>query len=251
MRVWLPLVLALLVTGTANAQSSQEPFPRPAPDFLFGRPRASIGLRGSVNFLRARSDWYDLVSNQLTLDRSSFREPGIAGDVGIFVAPRLEIVAGADFATRTTGSEYRDLVDNNRQPIVQTTRLRQATLTAGVRVPLLPRGRDISSLAWIPSRWVPYAGGGAGALYYELRQWGDFVDIQDYSVFPQLFLSQGWTPLGYVNGGVDVGLLRHLNLTIDGRYQWARATLRPDVFQGFDRHDLAGFRVSTGINVIF
>jgi hypothetical protein len=46
-----------------------------SPDFLFGRPEGSIGVRGSWVFARAGSDWYDFVTDQLTIDTKDFDAP--------------------------------------------------------------------------------------------------------------------------------------------------------------------------------
>jgi hypothetical protein len=39
-------------------------------------------------------------------------------------------------------------------------------------------------------------------------------------------------------------------MTLEGRYLWAAAKLGRD-FQGFDPIDLAGFKLSAGMNVLF
>ena len=222
-----------------------------SPDFLFGRPRGSVGIRGSLTIPRAESDWYDLVTREFTIDRGDFKAAGISADVGIAVRPQVEAVIGVDFAGRSLASEYRNFVDDDRLPIVQTSRLLQTGITGGVRVALTPSGRNISEFAWIPARLIPYVGGGAGMVYYELKQRGDFVDIADFSVFSDVFESTGWAPAVYLNGGVDVQLLRRLYLAVDVKYQWAESDLNGREWQNFEPLDLSGVRISTGINVLF
>ena len=112
------------------------------------------------------------------------------------------------------------------------------------------RGREVSRYAWIPSAFVPYVGGGAGFMHYQLKQYGDFVDFADLSVFTDYFSSDGYAPSAHVFGGTDVQLYRILFLTFEGRYVWANAKLGKD-FIDFDPIDLAGFRLSTGVNVRF
>jgi hypothetical protein len=255
LRLLAILGMVALPAPAVAGEDAPEPFAAPAqrssPDFLFCAPRASVCVRGSWTILRARSDWYDSVTRQLTVDRHDFRSGGITGDVGIALAPRLDALVAIDYASRTTPSEYRFLVDNNRQPINQTTMIRHTGVTAGVRFALTERGRAVSALAWIPRRWTPYVGGGGGVLYYELRQWGDFVDIQDSSVFFDVFESKGWAPTAHVNGGADMHLAGHVWLTFDARYQWARPELDTRTWKGFEPLDLAGLRFSTGLNVLF
>ena len=242
----MPLAAAAEDPPAADAQVARNP----APDFLFGRPHTSIGVRGSYTFTRAGSDWYDFVTDQLTLDKGDFGSGGIVGDVGINLTPRLELVFGADYASTTSDSEFRDFVDNLRLPINQTTNLRQATVTGGVRFALTERGRELSSLAWVPRRFVPYVGAGGGALWYRVRQYGDFVDFQDFSIFTDQLESSGWTPAGYVSGGGDLHVHRHIYITVDARYLWAAKQLEQP-WTGFDRLDLTGLRFSTGMNVTF
>ena len=250
------LVVALACPAYAGEGDPQDPSRQQgvarqgSPDFLFGRPKVSIGFRGSLNVPRAESDWYTFVTDQLTIDRGDFRSAGIVGDVGVSVAPRLEAVFGGDFTSRTTTSEYRHFAENGL-PILQNTRLMQTGITGGVRFSLSDPGRPISSLAWIPAKWIPYVGGGGGAVYYEMSQAGDFVDVADFSIFTDVFDSNGWAPMGYLNGGVHMQLARRLYLTVDARYQWAESGLDEDDWQNFEPLDLTGLRFSTGINVIF
>jgi hypothetical protein len=222
----------------------------PAPDFLFGRPKINVGLRGAFTFGRARSDWYEFVTDQLTLDRNDFRSAGLAGEVGLAINPRLEVVFGADFSRLAADSEFRHWLDNNRLPISQTTTIRQATLSIGARLALMDRGRELSSLAWVPRRVVPYVGAGAGTLWYKVVQTGDFVDFQDLSIFYDILESTGRTPMAYVHGGADLHLVRMVYATFDVRYQWAAPDLNTP-WTGFEPLDMAGARISTGINLAF
>jgi hypothetical protein len=240
----IALVLFAAVPGTTAAQAS-------SPDFMFKPPRFSISVRGSWDFLRTGSDWFDFVEKQLTLDRNDFALNGISGDVSFRVRPRFDLVAGVDYLRRTTGSEYRDFVDNNRQPIEQNTRLREASITGGVRYALRERGRAIGSLAWLPTRVVPYVGGGFGVLVYDLNQYGDFVDFVDFSVFGTGLPSSGATPLYYADGGAEIQLIKHLYLSIDARYKWAHSELDEPAWTGFEPLDLGGVRLSTGATLTF
>lgn len=246
-------VLLLGMTGPAAAWAQGRlppPNPRPAPDFFFGEPNGSFAIRSSWLFPRAGSDWYDFVTDQLTLETGDFIAPALALDVNITAAPRVEAVFGFEWSMSETRSEYRRFVDNNRLPIEQTTRVRQVNLSGSVKVPLLSRGREISQLAWIPRRVVPYAGAGAGMLWFDVQQNGDFVDFVDLSVFTDIFRSRGWTPSGHVLGGVDVRLIRRLFVTVDARYLWAAGDLGQE-WINFDPIDLAGARVSAGVNLVF
>jgi opacity protein-like surface antigen len=245
----------LVAPGLAHARQQQEqttavrPIDRTA-DFLFGRPNTSVGIRGSWIFAGAGSDLFDFITRQLTLDKRNFNTPAFAADVAFNVSSRLQVEAGFEFSRMEQGSEYRDFVDNNLLPIEQTTSLNATHIMGGVRYALSPRGREISRLVWIPSKVVPYVGAGAGVVYYQFRQYGDFVDFVDNSVFYESFNADGWAPTAHVFGGVDVQLHRGLYVSIQGRYTKAAGGLSPD-FIDFDPIDLSGFRLSAGINVLF
>ena len=230
--------------GQANAPQ------RAAPDFLFGTPRGSIGLRGSWLFARADSDLFDFVQQHLTVDKKDFNAPMIGLEGAVAITPRIDVQFGAEFSQAHKESEYRDFVDNRLLPINQETTLRERNLFGSVRFSLVPRGRTISRYAWVPRSVTPFVGAGAGALWYKFEQSGDFVDFVDLSVFKDYFSSSGFAPSAHVFGGTDLHLYRILFLSIEGRYVWANAKLGKD-FIDFDPIDLAGFRLSTGFHVLF
>lgn len=248
----LLIVLAGPVPATGEDQAPP-PGPAaspPAPDFFFGRPKGSVSVRGSWLFARAGSDIFDFVTEQLTLERGAFSAPSVAADLAFTLTRRLDLVIGVDRSASSTPSEYRDFVDNNRQPITQKTDLRVYNTTASVRLLLADRGRGVSRFAWIPNTVTPYVGGGVGAVKYRFRQSGDFVDAVTLRVFSSLLESEGWTASVHAMGGVDVRLFRKLYLTAEGRYVFAAADLGED-FSGFDPIDLSGFRAGAGIRVTF
>jgi hypothetical protein len=238
------LIASLSGAGVAGAQ------PQGDPDFLFGRPRGSIGVRGGWLLERADSDLFTFVQEQLTVEPGDFDAPTIAFDVGVAAGSRTEAVFGVEFGGTTIRSEYRAFVDNDRLPITQATRLRQANLSGSLKLALTPRGRQVGSIAWVPNAVVPYVGAGAGALWYQFQQSGDFVDFLDLSVFGDTFESSGWAPSGHVFAGVDVKIARRLYLTGEGRYLWSQAELGPD-FSSFDPIDLTGVKLTAGINYLF
>ena len=250
MRLWLPVILVLTLAGTTYAaEQDPPPPPRPAPDFLFGRPSGTLGLRVGWLSSHSGSDWYDFVTDQLTIDRKNFNGPGIGTDLGITITPRVDVMVGFDYSQSTTASEYRRFVDNNRLPIEQTTLLRGANISGGVKFALTERGREVGRLAWVPRKVVPFIGAGGGAMWFQVKQSGDFVDYVDLSVFTDVFESKGWAPTAHAFGGVDVRVLRRAYVTFDARYTWASGNLGPDWID-FDPIDLSGLRLSAGFNFI-
>ena len=239
------VAIAAMPTMVA-AQTGPRPVTPAAPgDFLFARPKAEVGVRVGWSFNRGGSDWYDFITDQLTLDQSDFNAFALASDVGVWLTGRFTAVGGVEYTHTNPGSEYRRFVDNNRQPINQSTRLNVVHATGGIKYALLDRGRAIGRLAWIPARVAPYLAAGGGATYYELRQEGDFVDFVDRSVFPALLRSTGWAPTYYVGGGADIRVLRRMLVSADFRYRRATADLN-NTWVDFDPLDLSGAQVTVG-----
>jgi opacity protein-like surface antigen len=246
----LLLVSLPAAAQTPNPQSSGGFQAPSSPDFMLGRPRASLGVRGAWAMASAGSDIYDFVTKQLTLEKSSFNAPAFGAELGIVVASRLDVVAGFDFARSSAPSEYRAFVDNRNLPIEQTTSLKQANISGSLKFAVLPRGRAVGHFAWIPSTIVPYVGAGGGMTNYEFEQKGDFVDYADLSVFPESFRSSGWEPAVHVLGGADIQVYKSIFMSFEGRYTWADATMDTD-FISFQPMDLGGFRFGAGFHVGF
>ena len=223
---------------------------RRSPDFLFGQPSFSLGVRGEWLRARAESEIFDFTSELLTLERRDFDAPGFAVDVGIPLTSRLDAVGGFDVSRASTLSNYRDFVDADGLEIEQETSLTQVSVSGSLELALLPRGRAVGEYAWIPSRVVPYVGAGGGPLWYRFQQVGAFVDFVDLSIFDALLGSSGWTTSGHVFGGVDIGVSRRVSATFEVRYRWANAGMGAD-FVGFDPIDLTGARVTGGVQVAF
>jgi hypothetical protein len=250
---WIALLTTIVLLAAAPpvlAQDAQSPVRRAAPDFLFGEPNGSVTVRGSWLFSRGRSDWYEFVTDHLTLSPRDFNAPGFGVDVNVPFARRADVQFAFDLSRSRDRSEYRDLVDNNRLPIEQTTTLRSLNMSANVRLALTDRGQAVGRLAWIPSQVVPFVGAGVGVTNHSLVQTGDFVDFVDNSVFNDTLESHGWAPSAQVFGSVDVRVLTRLNVTVDARYLWSSAELGGD-WIGFEPLDLNGLRLSTGINFTF
>jgi hypothetical protein len=243
---------AIVLTACSLAWAPAPAAAQPAPDFLFSSPKGMVGVRSGRLFASANSDLFTFVQRHLTVERRDFDAPAFGVDIEMAMTPRASAVVGIDFSKSSADSEYRDFVDNQRLPITQTTSLREINLSGSVKVALTPRGREISSRAFIPALATPYVGAGAGALSYEFLQFGDFIDVDspNLAIFSDTFRSGGWSPSAHVFGGVDVKLWKRLYLSGEARYLWARATPDRD-FIDFDPIDLAGFKATAGVHYLF
>lgn len=231
---------------TASLERAQ----RSSPDFLFDRPSLSVGIRGEWVQARTESEIFRFTSDLLTLEEGDLNAPGFAVDVGLPIASRLDTVFGVDISRTSAASNYRDLVDVDGLEIEQTTSLSQVSLSGGLELALMPRGRSVGEYAWIPGRIVPYVGAGGSLLWYRFEQTGDFVDFVDSSIFGARLESSGWTPSAHVFGGIDVGVARRVSVTIEIRYRWANASMGGD-YVDFDPIDLTGVRLTGGVQFTF
>ena len=251
--------LALTASGTAvraddgqasSATQSASPSGQSSPDFLFGSPRGWVSISGTWLFPRAGGDLFSFISDRLTVDHSDFRARAISGALGVSMTSRFDVVTQLEISRHAIASEYRDFVKPDRSPIAQTTKLDQSTIAVGVRFLPAGRGRDVSRYAFIPRRVTPYVGAGLNVVNYAFAQRGQFVDFVDLKIFNDAFTSNGWTGGPYTQIGADLQVWRRLFVNVDGRYVWGHSSLDSD-FVGFHGIDLAGFRGSTGISVVF
>lgn len=236
-------VLALCATRPAAAQQAGR-------GFLFGTPNATLGLRVGYAQPAARSDLFSFTTKELTLDRHDFAGFDIDADLGLRLASRTDFTLGLAYAGSTRRSEFRDFIDNNNQPIEQTTRFQRVPLTIGIKQYLAARGRSIGRYAWIPARIAPYLGAAAGTEWYRFHQDGDFVDYTDNSIYTGVNETSGWGFVAHADAGLEYTLTPALALSGQARYSWASAGVGGD-FTGFKPIDLSGFTTSVGMAIRF
>lgn len=224
----------------ANAQLSGD-------GYLFGRPDLTITLNGGFTRPSADSEIFGFVTDMLTVGRGDFSAFAAGTNLSFTVGPRLALGASIGYSGRTTNSEYRDWVDQDDLPIEQSTSFSRLPVLATAKVYLMPRGRTVGSLAWIPSEYAPYLGAGAGWVWYRFRQSGDFIDYVDDSVFNASLDSSGWTPAFQGIAGIDLDLTTRLMLTGEATYTRASGDLGTE-FRDFDEIDLSGFAATVGIS---
>jgi hypothetical protein len=219
-------------------------------DFLFAEPQATLTVFGAFAAPSARSDLYQFSFDELTLGRGDLVSVSHGLDLAIRIHPRWDVVAGVAFARGAHRSEFRDFVDQDDQPIEQTTTLSRVPIGASLRYHITPRGQMIGSRAWIPARFSPWVGVGGGAMQYRFSQRGDFVDYDTFNVFSDQFTTRGWAPFAQGSLGLGWSLNRVLQLTGEARYVHARGA-NGDDFVGFERIDLSGLSSAVGLTIRF
>jgi opacity protein-like surface antigen len=245
----MALALASLLSTAAFAAAQ-------APDFWFERPRGSVALYGGWSMPRESSDLFEFVRQEMTIQRGDFNGPLLGADVALALNSWLDVVLGVEGTRGSRDSELRHWVENGF-PIQQTTEFGWTRATASGRAYLLPRGQTIGTHAWVPGRWAPYVGGGAGVVWYTFEQYGDFIDYLtvDDPAGPEIFTdrlrSTGSGATTHALAGLEVSLTRNLVLRGEYRYNWGSAPVDAFVFRGFDDIDLAGHRTTIGIATRF
>lgn len=216
-------------------------------DFLFRKPAGFFGFRMGRFFPRLDSDLFDMVTEELTLEKSDFRSWDLGFDGGFSMNEWFDLVISFDSSTRRKASEFRYYIDEYGMPITQTTTYSQVPLTVGIRFLPMPRGRQVGNYAYLPSPFVPFLSGGGGILWYHFRQHGYFVDYSTLEIFHADLESSGSAPVIYLGGGADIRIFRSAYLTLDLRYSWANDDLDGD-FVGFEPIDLSGLRLTAGVH---
>jgi len=235
-----------LAAPRARAQAAGE-------GFLFHRPAATLTVRGGYDRAFAGSDVFRDITNRLTLSRGDFSAPSVGADLAFTVSDQVDLVVSSAFARRSASSEYRKFVADDNSPITQHTTFARVPVTASARYYLAPRGTRIGNFAWVPAKYAPYVGVGAGATWYQLRQEGEFLNEGALRTFFGNVESSGWAATGVGSAGVDVSLSPRFLLTGEARYQLAHARLRSGDggFNGYAPADLSGVALTAGVAVRF
>lgn len=231
-------VASLLAAAPAMAQDG----------YMFGMPRVSLTVRAGAAQPVANDELFNFFTDRLTLDRSDFRSATFGVDLGVRVVPQADLMLSVGIAQSADRSHFRDFTEDNDQEIRQTTELTRVPLTAGLKLHLLPRGRSISRYAFIPARVSPYVGGGVGAMFYTLEQYGDFVDEETLDIWTDSFEEDGAGFTANAFAGGDFWLGSRVAINLEGRYNWAKADLNYD-FSDFENVDLSGWQLTAGVTL--
>lgn len=231
--------LALSFPGTAQGQS----------DFLLKRPALTISVFGGWDMPGEDSDLFDFAREELTLESGDFASPVGMAEVAVRLTEHFDVALGVEHASRTAASEVREWVTQDDQPIPQTTEFSRTRFLASGKAYLFPRGRSISQFAWVPYRWSPYVGGGAGITRYAFEQAGDFVDFQTLDIFETRLLDEGSALTAHALAGAQLSLTPRFLLRAEYRYVWGSAEPEGNDFSSFDAIDLSGSRAIIGVAV--
>jgi opacity protein-like surface antigen len=237
------VVAAFAVAHPALAQDSGD-------GFRFHAPSGSWSFRGGYAMPSAGSDLFTFTTSNLTVNHNDFSAVDIGADLAFSITPRFDLTFDISYSGMNKGSEFRDFVDNNDQPIQQSTAFARTPITVNARYYLMDRGRQIGHFAWVPRFVAPYIGAGVGVMNYTFDQKGDFIDDSTLAVFTDAFHSSGWAPMAQLLAGAEWSVTQGWALRTEARYLTASATPSSD-FSGFHRIDLSGWTTSVGFFVRF
>lgn len=228
------------------AAAAQPLAPRNRPDFLFGQPRGIVGFYGGW-LQPSGGGLLGSFREYLTLDDRAYDTVHFRFVAGFSATPRVDVVFEVAPAKSNTASEYREWTENGR-PIAQTTQVWQIPVNASVRYWVLPRGRRIGRLAWVPSTLALHVGIGGGMRWYQLWQAGDFLDVVNLAIFDDSLQSRGWAASRHVSAGASLRMTRRLFAVAEVRRVWSRAELAGDFVGDMD---LNGLQMTGGIEFLF
>jgi opacity protein-like surface antigen len=239
------LASVFLATGTLGAQALNS-----GKGYLMGAPEGYFAIHGGLDAAMTGGDLFSDVKNQLTLGRRDFTAPGMRFDLGFRTAPTWDVVLSVAIARSSANSEFRNFIDNNNQPIQQTTTFQRIPLTVSLKHYLTAPGRSVGRYAWVPARIAPFIGAGAGMTYYKFEQSGDFVDFTNNNVISRTYTSEDWGFTGHAFAGADITLTPRLALVGEARYSTGHAKVGGS-FEGFNNIDLSGLTTTVGLQFRF
>lgn len=239
------LAALIALPAAASAQSTGK-------GFLFKKPNGSFSMRMGYEAANTSSEPFKVLKRETTLGQRSLDAFNLGIDVNAFLTPRVDLVFTMEGSSRTTTAEYREWEENG-SPITHTSTLDRLAFGAGVRYNLVDRGRQISALAFIPARTIPYIGGTVGALWYDFVQEGDFVEVVNDStgnIFTDKLESNDYGLMGQVYAGIERRLSPRWSLTGETRYTHSTAKLVKD-YRGMGDIQLSGLAFNIGAAVRF
>jgi hypothetical protein len=240
---------AVLLLALASAPLLATPLAaqrRGGDGYRFEAPRGTLTIRMGVAQPSAASGLFDFVRDELTLGSGAFTGVNVGADFAVPLSSQLALQFGVGTQQRSVASEYRDFVGTDDLPITQRTAFQRTPLTVGVQWHVVPTGRQVGRLAWVPSRLAPYLAAGGGMMHFRFRQEGEFVDAQSYDVFRSTMNTQGWAPVGFLAAGTTLSLTPGVALALELRREQARGTTA-GAFRDFRHIDLAGTSATVGL----
>jgi hypothetical protein len=221
--------------------------------YLFKAPDASVTMRAGYDIQNTSSQPFTVMRTQTTAGPRSFDAFNLGFDLNTFVSARSDLVISLDFSSRATNNSYTGGWTENGRPISHTSSLDRAAFGLGFRYNLIDRGRQISKLAFIPAKTLPYVGGTVGALWYDFTQKGDFLEVTSDTtadIFTDELESEHVGLMGQLYAGVERRLNARWSIVGESRYTASQAKLVAD-YADLEHINLSGLAFNVGATIRF
>jgi opacity protein-like surface antigen len=165
------------------------------------------------------------------------------------IANNLEFGVDLDGYGKTLHTSYAGYVDGDTGGEIRQD-LELDMVPLGVSLRVVPTGRLV--------RFAPFAEVGAGVMFYEYKEVGDFVDFyspdcdtrRGCPVYPDAFKSDGAAFALHVGGGIRVAVSDDVSVVGQYRYYFAGRKDMGEDFSGL-QVDLNGGMATFGFNIRF
>jgi hypothetical protein len=251
--IWTSALFILTLTPLYAANGPQQGGPS---GVNVGKTHGFINFRMGVNFPNAAGEQFGQITNQLTLEKKDFRAGTYGFDIGAAFKSHYALAFGWEYSSASPASEFRHFVEDNGNPITQTTHFRQMPITATFRYYPGKMGEEVGSYIWMPARIAPYIAVGGGFMYYSISQKGDFVNTNPSSpnylaILEGDLKSSGIVPAGHLAAGFDISISSRFFANFEARYTFAHAHLSQDFSTIKEAMDLKGLKTTGSIGVRF
>jgi opacity protein-like surface antigen len=159
------------------------------------------------------------------------------------IANNLEIGVSLDGYGKTLHTSYADYTNDAGGEIRQSLELDVVPLAVSLR--MVPTSRR--------ARLAPFVEVGADVVFYEYKEFGDFIDFQSHQdplpIYSDAFKSSSAAPGFHVAGGLKVAINDDFSVVGQYKYLFAEHDMDED-FSGL-RIDLSGGMATLGLNIRF
>jgi len=220
---------------------------------------------------RLTGDFWDIEFQNMTFKKGSFQDASLGICFELFLTRDFSLVAGLDVFRKNKAALYKDYLGITLEdggwalPNVYVNPLYGYEIKHSITYASAPVQLSVK---WTPlgrkGNIIPYIGGGAHAVIWNIRMQGEFVDFGDeyvvngsipaypiYSVYAEESDGIGRLTFGWqVFGGVMIPVGTRMTVDVGAQYFSSKTEFK-SAFEGFEPIDVGGFHISLGINYWF
>ncbi|MDH4217489.1 MAG: hypothetical protein OEY18_03915 [Candidatus Aminicenantes bacterium] len=233
------------------------------PGFMFSDV---VTFKVGYFFPRADSDlWQDEFDNMM-FTKTGFQDSNFGFGYEYFLSNQLSVVFNVEGYSKNKLGQYENFVGiedvdgdwaypTDFVPDFIPTHTFSVSITPiQLSLKIAPLGRR--------QKIIPYVGGGAGLYIWNVRMWGDLVDLSDpwvdqdwdveiYPIYPVDAREENKLKVGFhAFGGIMVPVANKISFEAEFKYNFAKGELT-EAFEGFEPFDLSGYQISVGLNYWF